>query len=106
MSLTINRVHRLDSVHTLSSLVTGHLNVLPCEFESYFDNALLDVTWYRDPFNAEIDLTENEAEKLAEIKISNTMKLTFNKRKNISSFRLYVQDAYLLLSKKAPAKLI
>lgn len=32
------------------------------EFESYLDDAPLNVQWHRDPFNAENELTEDEAE--------------------------------------------
>ncbi|XP_068250817.1 protein FAM200A-like [Palaemon carinicauda] len=54
-----------------------------------------------DPFNTEIEPTEDEAEELAELKVSKAMKLAFSNREDLSSFWLSVQDAYPLLSKKA-----
>ena len=48
-------------------------------------------SWYRDPFNAEIDPNAEVAEELAEFKVSNAMKLTFNNKTDdfICWFSLY-----------------
>ncbi|KAF2365033.1 HAT C-terminal dimerization domain [Trinorchestia longiramus] len=91
---------------SIKDCITGHLDSLSAEFECYFDDNPLDVPWHRDPLNAEIEPTENEAEELAEFKVSKAMKLAFNNREDLSSFWWSVHDAYPLLSKKASVMLI
>ena len=53
------------------------------------------------PFNTEVDLMAEEAEELAEFKISNAMQQAFNHKPDHSSFCLSVHDFYPVLSKKA-----
>ncbi|XP_068208422.1 protein FAM200A-like [Palaemon carinicauda] len=92
---------RIELPIGIKDCIIGHLDILSAEFKSYFDDAPLDVPWHRDPFNTEIEPTEDEAEELAELKVSKAMKLAFSNREDLSSFWLSVQDAYPLFSKKA-----
>lgn len=46
----------------------------------------MGVPWPRDPFNAEIESTENEAEKLEELEVSKAIKLTFNNKEDLSIY--------------------
>lgn len=95
------QTQRIELPIGIKDCIIGHLDILSAEFKSYFDDAPLDVPWHRDPFNTEIEPTEDEAEELAELKVSKAMKLAFSNREDLSSFWLSVQDAYPLLSKKA-----
>ena len=54
-----------------------HPEIVSAEFRSYFNDDTFHVSWYRDPFNTEIDPNAEEAEELAEFKVSNAMKLAF-----------------------------
>ena len=65
----------------------------------------MHVSWYRDPFNTEIDPNAEEAEELAQFKVSNAMKLAFNNKTDDSRFWLSLHDSYPLLSKKASEKM-
>ena len=60
----------------------------------------------RDPFTIEIDPNAEEAEELAEFKVSNAMKLAFNHKTDDYSFWLSLHDSYPLLSKRASAILV
>ncbi|QQP39543.1 Uncharacterized protein FKW44_020461, partial [Caligus rogercresseyi] len=95
------QTQRIELPIGIKDCIIGHLDILSAEFKSYFDDAPLDVPWHRDPFNTEIEPTEDEAEELAELKVSKAMKLAFSNREDLSSFWLSVQGAYPLFSKKA-----
>ena len=56
---------------------------------------------YRDLFNTEIDPNAEEAEELAEFKVSNAMKLAFNNKTDDCSVWMSLHDSHPLLSKKA-----
>ena len=66
----------------------------------------MDVSWYRDQFNTEIDPNAEEAEKLTEQTVSNTMKVAFNNKTDDFGFWLSPYDSHPLLSKKASVILI
>ena len=66
----------------------------------------MHVSWYRDPFNTDIDPNAKKAEELTEFKASNAMKLAFNNKTDDSSFWLSLHDSYSLLSKKASVILV
>ena len=66
---------------------------------SSIKDVTLHVSWYRDPFITEIDLNAKEAEKLAEFKVLNALKLAFYNKTDDSSFWLSLRDSYRLLSK-------
>ena len=59
-----------------------------------------------ETFNTEIDPNAEEAEELAEFKISNAIKLAFNNKTQNSSFWLSLYDLYSQLSKKASVILV
>uniref|UniRef100_A0A8C4WVN9 Uncharacterized protein n=1 Tax=Eptatretus burgeri TaxID=7764 RepID=A0A8C4WVN9_EPTBU len=98
------QTQRIELPVGIKDCITGHLDNLSAEFKSYFDDALLDVPWQKDPFNAKIEPTEDEAEELAELKVSKAMKLVFSNKEDHSTFWLSVQDAYPLLRKKASVR--
>uniref|UniRef100_UPI00358F567B protein FAM200C-like n=1 Tax=Myxine glutinosa TaxID=7769 RepID=UPI00358F567B len=100
------QTQRIELPVSIKDCITRHLDNLSAEFKSYFDDAPLDVPWHKDPFNAKIEPTEDEAEELAELKVSKAMKLVFSNKEDLSTFWLSVQDAYPLLSKKASVMLI
>ena len=91
---------RIDLLDNIKTCIIEHLEIVSAEFRSYFNDDKLRVSWYRDPYNAEIDPIAEEAEELAEFKVSNAMKLTFNNKTDFSSFWLFLHDSYPLLSKK------
>uniref|UniRef100_UPI00358EF2FA protein FAM200C-like n=1 Tax=Myxine glutinosa TaxID=7769 RepID=UPI00358EF2FA len=100
------QTQRIELPVSIKDCITRHLDNLSAEFKSYCDDAPLDVPWHKDPFNAKIEPTEDEAEELAELKVSKAMKLVFSNKEDLSTFWLSVQDAYPLLSKKASVMLI
>ena len=53
------------------------------------------------PFNTKVNPMAEEAEELAEFKVSNAMKQAFSKKSDLSSFWLSLHDSYPILSKKA-----
>ena len=101
--LKMNRINLPDNTKTC---VTEHLEIASAEFRSYFKDDTLHVSWYRDPFNTEIDPNAEEAGESAEFKVLNAMNLTFNNKTTDSSFRLSFHDSYPLLSKKASVILV
>ena len=66
--------------------------MVSAEFRSSFNNDRLYVSWYRNPFNTEIDPNVEETEELAEFKVSNAMKLAFSNKTDDSSFWLSLCD--------------
>ena len=66
----------------------------------YFNNIPFPVSWHKDLFNTEVNLMAEEAEELAEFKVSNAMQQAFNHKPDHSSFWLSVHDSYPVLSKK------
>ena len=66
----------------------------------------MHVSWYRDPFNTEVDPNAfnpnaKEAEELIEFKVSNAIKLAFNDKTDYFSFWWSLHDPYAVLSQKA-----
>ena len=98
-------MNRIDLPDNIKTCTTEHLEIVSAEFRSYFNDDTLHVSWYRDPLNTEID-PNAEAEELAEFKVSNAMKLAFNKKTDDSSFWLSLHDSHPLLSKKASVILV
>ena len=96
--LKMNKIELPDNIKTC---IIEHLEILSAELRSYFNNDTLHVSWVRDPFNTEISPNAEEAEELAEFKVSNAMRLAFNNKTDDSSFWLSLYDTYPLLSKKA-----
>ena len=99
-------MNRIDLPDNIRTCIIEHLEIVSAKFRSYFNDNALNVLWYRDPFNAEIDPNAKEAEKLAEFKVSKAMKLAFNNKTDDSSFWLSLHDSYPQLSKKASAILV
>ena len=85
----------------IKTCIIEHLEILSAELRSYFNKNTLHVSWLRDPLNTKISPNAEEAEELAEFKVSNAMKLAFNNKTDDSSFWLSLYDTYPLLSKKA-----
>ena len=75
MHLKMNRIDLPDNIKTC---VIKHLEIVSAEFRSYFNDDTLHISWYKDLFNTEINPNAEEAEELAEFKVSNVMKLAFN----------------------------
>ena len=65
-------------VNLLSTCIIKYLEIVFAEFQSYFNDVPLHVSWHRDPFNIEIDPVTKGTEELAEFKVSDAMKLAFN----------------------------
>ena len=101
--LKLNGIGLQNSIRTC---ILEHLQIVSAEFQSYFNDNTLYVLWYRDPLNTEIDPNAEEAEKLAEFKVLNAMKLAFNNKTDDFSFWLSLHDSYSLLSKKASVYLV
>ena len=76
----------------IKTCIMEHLEIVSAEFRSYFNDDTLRFSWYRDPFNTEIDPNAEEAEELAEIKVLNAMKLAFNNKTDDYSFWLFLQN--------------
>ena len=95
------RMNRIELPVDINTCIKDHLQVLCAEFQSYFNDPPLYVSWHKNPFNVEVDPNAEEAEELSELKVSNGVKVAFKSRSDISSFWLSLHDAYPLLSKKA-----
>ena len=95
------RMNRIELPVGINTCIKDHLEVLCAEFQSYFNDPPLYVSWHKNPFSIEVDPIEEEAEELSELKVSNAVKVAFKNRNDISSFWLSLHDAYPLLSKKA-----
>ena len=91
-------MYREDNIKTY---IIEHLEIVCGEFLSYFNNDKLHISWYRDPFNTEIDPNAKKAEELAGLKVSNAMKLAFNNKTDKSVFWLFLHNSHPILSKKA-----
>ena len=96
------KTNRIDLPDNIKTCIIEHLEIASAEFRSYVNDVTLHVSWYRDPFKTEIDPNAEEAEKMAEFKVSNAMKLAFCSKTDNSSFLLSFHDSYPLLSKKLP----
>lgn len=90
----------------IQTCISEHLRIVSAEFESYFPEKRVHIPWYKDPFNTEIDPIEEEAEELAELQVSNALKLVFENREDFASFWMSLYDSYPLLSKKASVLLV
>ena len=86
----------------IKTCIIEHLEIVSAEFRSYFNDDTLHASWYRDPFNSEIDPNAEEAEQLVQLKVSNVMKLAFNNK--TEDFRFWL--SYPLLSKKVSVILV
>ena len=96
----------IDLPVNIKTCVIEHLETTSAEFQSYFNDDTLHVLWYRDPFNIEIDPNAEEAEELAQFKVSNAIKLAFNNKTEDFRFWLSLHESYPLLSKKVSAILV
>ena len=90
----------------IKTCIIEHLETVSAEFQSYFNDNMLHVSWYRDQFNPEVDPNAEEAEKLVEFKVSNAIKLAFHNKTDDSSFWFSIHDSYPLLNKKASVTLV
>ena len=90
----------------LKNDIIQHLESVVAEFGRYFDDAPLVVPWHKSPFNTDIDPYEEEAEELAELKVSTAMKLAFKHKEDISSFWLSAREAFPIMSQKASVMLV
>ena len=93
----MNRINLPDNIKTC---IIEHLEIVSAEFRSYFNDDTLHASWYRDPFNTEIDPNAEKAEELVEITVSSAMKLVFNNK--IENFIIHIP----LLSRKASIILV
>ena len=91
---------------TIKELIITHLDNICTEIHFYFDKLSSQVTWLKDPFNAHIDPAAEEAEELAEFKVSNATKLAFEIKRDLCSFWLSLSDTYPILSNKASLELV
>ena len=96
--LEMNKVKLPNNIKTC---MIKHLEIVCAEFRSYFSDAPLSVSWHKDPFNTKVNPIAEEAEELAEFKVSNAMKQAFSNKSDLSSFWLSLHDSYPILSKKA-----
>ena len=72
----------------IKTCIIEHFEIVSAEFRLYINDVLflcMQVSWYRNPFNTEIDPNAEEAE----FKVSNAMKLAFDDRTDGSSFWLF-----------------
>ena len=99
-------MNRIDLPDNIQIWIIQQLEIVYAEFRSYFSDDTLHVSWYRDPFNTQIDSNTEEAETLAEFKVSNALKLALNNKTDDSSFWLSIYDSYSLLSKKASVTIV
>ena len=74
------KINRIDLPHNIKTCIIKHLEIVSDEFRSYFNDDTLHVSGYRDLFNTKIDPRAEEAEKSAEVKALNSMKLAFNNK--------------------------
>ena len=58
-------MNRIDLPVNIKTCIIKHLAITSAEFQLYFNDDTLHVSWYRDPFNSEIDPNAEEAEQLA-----------------------------------------
>ena len=91
-------MNRIDLPDNLKTCIIEHLEIICAEFRSNFNNDTLHVSWYRNPSNIEFEPNAEEAEELAEDKVSHAMKLAFNNKSDDSSFWLSLHDSYPLFS--------
>ena len=61
-------MNRIDLPDNIETSITEHFEIVSAEYQSYLNDDTLHVSWYRDPFNTEIDPNAKEAEELAELK--------------------------------------
>ena len=57
----MNRINLPDKIKTC---IIEHFEIVSAEFQSYFNDDTLHVSWNRDPFNTEIDPNAVEVEEL------------------------------------------
>ena len=83
------KMNGIDLQDNIKTCIIKHLEIVSAEFQSYFNDDTLRVSWYTDQFNTEINPNAEEAEDLAEFKVSNAIKLAFNNKTDESSFCLF-----------------
>ena len=77
---------------SIKKAIVDHLESLNTEFKTYFNDVPVPPHWSKNPFDEEIiDPMKDEAEELADLKASITMKQAFANKEDISSFRLSVR---------------
>ena len=81
-------MNKIDLPDNIKTCIIEHLEIVSTEFRSCFNDDTLYVSWYIYPFNTENDPNAEEAEKLAEFKVSNAMKLVFDNKTDDSRFWL------------------
>ena len=94
-------MNKVELPNNIKTCIIKHLEIVCAEFQSYFSDTPLSVSWHKDPFNTKVNPMAEEAEELAEFKVSNAMKQAFSKKSDLSSFWLSLHDSYPILSKKA-----
>ena len=99
-------MNKIDLPDNIKTCIIEHLAITSAEFQSYFNDDTLHVSWYRDPFNTEIDPNAEEADQLAQFKVLNAMKLAFNNKTDDFRFWLSLHDSYPLLRKKVSTILV
>ena len=62
-------MNKIDLPNNIKTCIIEHLEIVSAEFRSYFYDDTLYVSWYRDPFNTEIDPKVEETGKLEEFKL-------------------------------------
>ena len=92
-------MNRIDLPDNIKTCIIEHLAITSAEFQLYFNDDTLHVSWYRDPFNSGIDPN-------AEEEVSKAMKLAFKNKTEDFRFWLSLHDSYSLLRKKASAILV
>ena len=85
-------MNRIDLPDNIKTCIIKHLEIVSAEFQSYFNDDTLHVSCCKDPLNTEIDPNAEEAEQLAQFKVSNAMKLAFNNKTDDSRFWLSLHD--------------
>ena len=100
------KMNGIDLPVNLKTCIIDPLEIVSAEFRSCFNDDTLHVSWYRDPFNTEIDPYAEEAEELAKFKVSNAIKLAFNNKTDDSGVWLSHRDPYPLLTKMASVILV
>ena len=99
-------MNKIELSNNIKTWMIKHMEIVCTEFRSYFSDAPLSVSWHKDPFNTKVNPIAEEAEELAEFKVSNAMKQAFSNKSDLSSFWLSLHDSYPILSKKTSVMFI
>ena len=82
----------IDLADNIKTCIIEHLEIVSAEFRSYFNDDTLHASWLKDPFNTEMDPNAEEAEQLAQFKVSNAIKMAINNKTKNSWFWLSLHD--------------